>query len=180
MAARIRNSEWEEDIELENDLKEQVSHNLRQSEIVDLMKVKYPMYCWSLRTLSRRLQHFGITYTDYSVDIEEVKEAVQKEMKGPERLLGYRSLHKKVCNVHGLNVPRNLVYDVLTDVNPEGLQERCGVGMPKRPKRTGTFTSNVSKNVSFTETQIVIVILGYPLSESNLPILCVPFPHSLF
>ena len=64
MAARVRNSEWEDDIELMNDLKENVSRNLRQSEIVDLMKVKYPMYSWSLRTLSRRLHHFGIRYTD--------------------------------------------------------------------------------------------------------------------
>lgn len=59
MAARVRNSDWEDDLELKNDLKEQVSRNLRQLEIVDLMKVKYPIYCWSLRTLSRRL-HFGI------------------------------------------------------------------------------------------------------------------------
>ena len=148
MAARIRNSEWEDDIELKmNDLKENVSRNLRQSEIVDLMKVKYPMYSWSLRTLSRRLHHSGIRYTDYSVDIDEVKEAAEKEMKGPGRLLGYRSLHKKVREVHGLSVPRNLVYDVMADVNPEGLEERGGVGMPKRPTRTGAFTSNVSKKI---------------------------------
>ena len=118
-----------------NDLKENVSRNLRQSEIVDLMKVKYPMYSWSLRTLSRRLHHFGIRYTEYSVDIDEV------------RLLGYRSLHKKVREVHGHSVPRNLVYDVMADVNPEGLEERGGVGMPKRPTRTGAFTSNVSKKI---------------------------------
>ena len=90
MAARIRNSKWEEDIELENDLKEQGSRNLRQLEIVDFMRVKYPMYSWSLRTLSSRLHHFGIRYTDYSVDIDEVRQAVEKEMKGPGRLLGYR------------------------------------------------------------------------------------------
>jgi len=110
MAATIRNSGWEEDIELENDLKEQVSRNLRQSEIVDFVRVKYPMYSWSLRTLSRRLHHFGIRYTDYSVDMDEVREAVEKEMKWPGRLLGYRSLHKKVREVHELKVPRNLVY----------------------------------------------------------------------
>jgi len=75
---------WEGDIELENDLKEQASRNLRQSEIVDFMRVKYPVYSWSLRTLSRRFHHFGIRYTDYSVDIDEVTEAVEKEMKGPE------------------------------------------------------------------------------------------------
>ena len=49
-------------------------------------------------------------------------------MKGPGRLLGYRSLHKKVREVHGLKVPRNLVYDVMADLNPEGLEERGGVG----------------------------------------------------
>jgi len=76
-----------------------------------------------------------------------VKEAVKKEMKEPGRLLGYLSLHKKFGEVHGLNIPRNLVYDVMADVNPEGLEERGGVGMPKRPKRTGAFTSNVSKKI---------------------------------
>ena len=36
--------------ELENDHnKEQVNRNLRQSEIVDFMRVEYPMYSWSLR-----------------------------------------------------------------------------------------------------------------------------------
>ena len=69
--------------------------------------------------LSRRLHHFGIRYTDKSVDIDEVREAAQKEMKGPGRLLGYCSLYKKVREVHGLKVPRYLVYDVITDVNPE-------------------------------------------------------------
>ena len=39
MATRIRNSKWEEDTELENDLKEQVSRNLRQLEIVDFMRI---------------------------------------------------------------------------------------------------------------------------------------------
>ena len=136
----MRNSDWEDDLEIKNDLKEQVSRNLRQSEIVDLMKVKYPIYCWSLRTLSRLLHHFEIIYTEYSVDLDEVKGAVEREMKGPGSLLGYRSLHKKGQEVHGINVPRNVVYDVMADVNPEGLEHRGGVGMPKRPKRTGAFT----------------------------------------
>lgn len=111
------------------------------------MKVKYPIYCWSLRTLSRLLHHFEIIYTEYSVDLDEVKGAVEREMKGPGSLLGYRSLHKKVREVHGINVPRNVVYDVMADVNPEGLEQRGGVGMPKRPRRTGAFTSNVSRSI---------------------------------
>ena len=43
------------------------------------------------------------------------------EMKGLGSLLGYRYLHKKVREV----------YDVMADVDPEGLEERGGVGMPK-------------------------------------------------
>ena len=47
-------------------------------------------------------------------------------MDGPGSLLGYRALHKKICEVHGLSVPRNLVYAVMTEVNPQGLEARGG------------------------------------------------------
>ena len=133
MAAR----NWKEHIELENDLKGQISRNLLQSDIVDLMKVEYSIYSWSLRTLSRRLHHFGIWYIDYSVDTDEVKEAVKKEMKGPGRVLGYRSLHKKVWEVHRVSVPRNLVYDVMADVNLEGLEEEVEWGCQNVPRELG-------------------------------------------
>ena len=67
------------------------------------------MYAWSLRSLSCRLHHFGIQYIDYDIDVGEVKEAVKKELDGPGSLLGYRTLHNKIREVHELNVPRNLV-----------------------------------------------------------------------
>ena len=52
MAARIRNSEREEDLELESNLKEQVNCNLGQSEIEDFVTVKYLMNSWSPRPIS--------------------------------------------------------------------------------------------------------------------------------
>lgn len=144
MAARIRNNEWEDDMELEDDLKAYVAQNLRQTEIVDFLKVKYPMYAWSVRTLSRRLHHFDIKFIEYNTNIEDVTRVVEKEMKGPGRFLGYRALHKKIREVHTLNVPRNVVYDVMADVNPQGLEDRGGVGQPKRQRRKRAFTSTVS------------------------------------
>lgn len=144
MPTRIKNSEWEDDMELKDDLKAYVSQNLRQTEIVDLLKVKYPMYAWSIRTLSRRLHHFDIKYIEYDTNINNVKLAVEKEMNGPGRFLGYRPLHQKIREVHTLNVPRNVVYDVMADVNPQGLEDRGGVGQPKRQKRKEAFTSIVS------------------------------------
>ena len=153
MATRIRNDEWEGDMELKDDIKAYVAQNLRQTEIVDFLKVKYPMYAWSVRTLSRRMHHFDIKYIEYDTNIDDVTRAVEKEMNGPGRFLGYRALHKKIREVHTLNVPRNVVYDVMTDVNPQGLQDRGGVGQPKRQRRKGAFTSTVSiKNVSYFVT----------------------------
>ena len=39
------------------------------------------MYARRERTLARRLQYFGIKFTNYEVDIEDVKEAVRCEME---------------------------------------------------------------------------------------------------
>ena len=55
------------------------------------------------------------------MDIDDVREAVEEEMNGPGSLLGYRALHQKIREVHGLSVPRNLVYAMMTEVNPQGL-----------------------------------------------------------
>ena len=96
MAARVRNSDWQEDQDLKDDLVKYVRQSLRRKEILDFVKINYPMYAWSPRTLSRRLQYFSIEFTDYSVKyIDDVREAVAKEMDGPGSLLGYRALHKK-------------------------------------------------------------------------------------
>jgi len=84
------------------------------------------------------------------VDIYDVREAVEKEMNGPRSLLGYRALYQKIREIHGLSVPRNLVYAMMTEVNPQGLEERGGVGKPKRPQRKNAFISNVSKPQLFS------------------------------
>ena len=84
------------------------------------------------------------------MDIDDVCQAVEEEMNGPGSLLGYRALHQKIREVHGLSVPRNLVYAMMAEVNPQGLEERGGVGKPKRPQRKTAFLSNVSKPQLFT------------------------------
>ena len=56
MAARVRNRDWQEGGNLRDELVKYVRQNLRQKEILDLVQIKYPMYAWSPRTLTRRLQ----------------------------------------------------------------------------------------------------------------------------
>ena len=57
--------------------------------------------------------------------MDEVEEALKKELEGPGKLIGYRALHKKLRQVHELSVPRDLVYDVMYNVDPDALAERA-------------------------------------------------------
>ncbi len=137
------NDRWKDDGDLQVDLRTYVKQNLRRQEILDFVKEKYPNYRWSLRTLCRRLSYFDIKFIDYDTNLGSIEQAVRKEMDGPGRLLGYRALHKKLREVHGLMVPRNMVYRMMEEVDPSGLEERGGVGHSKRPARGKRFTSTV-------------------------------------
>ena len=45
--------------------------------------------------MDRRLRNFGIYYTDRTVDVEDVHQAVAKELDGLGKLLGYRAMYKQ-------------------------------------------------------------------------------------
>ena len=94
MASLIRNDNWKDDEELKRDLEKYVKQNLKRKEVLDFVSSKYPMYVWSLRTLCRRLSHFNIKYTNYEIELDNLRQAVAEEMQGPGKLLGYRALHK--------------------------------------------------------------------------------------
>ena len=99
----------------------------------------FPQYSWSIRTLNRRMRYFNIFYYNKNVSLNAVKEAVKGELNGPEKLLGYRAMHLKIRQKIGLNFTRDQFYDVMTDVNLEGLMQR----QPrfKQNKEKGTFTA---------------------------------------
>ena len=117
-AARIRNDSWKEDLKLREKLKDYVTEGLRREEILDFMLRDFDCYAWSIRTLDRRLRYFDIRYTDTDVAVDDVEEAVTREMDGPGRLLGYRAMQKKLRQVHELRVPRDLVHAVMYNMDP--------------------------------------------------------------
>ena len=146
MVDSIKNTDWEEDEQLRADLNGYVFQNLSRKEILDLVRCNYPQHAWSLGTLSRRMAFLDIRYIRYDTDIDVVTDAVSKELEGPGQLLEYRAAHKKVREQHNLAVPRNLVYDMMGVVDPEGLERRGNIGKKKRRRgATGTFTSLVKK-----------------------------------
>ena len=94
--ARIRNEDWVEDEQLVADIRKYVMQNMKREEALDFLRRDYPQYAWSLPTLSRRMRHFGIKYVNYNTDLEEVRQAIQTELDGPGKLLGYRTMQRKV------------------------------------------------------------------------------------
>ena len=97
------------------------------------------------------MQYFGIQFTDYNIEVNDVEDAVEKEISGLGELLGYRAMHRKIREIHGLNVPRDLVYQVMSKVDPDGLEERGGVEEAKRPRRNKAFVSGVSTSEHYPE-----------------------------
>ena len=133
--AYIRNILWKEDDILKSDLKKYVKEDLRRTEILDFMKRDFSQYAWSLSSLDRRMRYFDIHYTDNNVTVEQIRDAVKKEVDGPGKLLRYRAMQKTRRQEHELKVPWDLVYVVMQDVDPEGLQARGGIGNPKQKQR---------------------------------------------
>lgn len=79
---------------------------------------------WSLPTLDRRLRFFDISYIDYGVPLQTISDAVQTELEGPGKLLGYRAMNQKLRTQYNVKVPRHLVHNLMYDLDPEGLEGR--------------------------------------------------------
>ena len=143
--ARIRNSEWENDADLRNGLEKYVLKNFKREEILDFVKRDYPIYACSLGTLSWRMKYFNIKFVNHATAVEDVETAVRQELNRPGQMLGYRALHKVIREKHELVVPRQLVYDVMTNIDSDALEQRRVDKRKRLRGPTGTFTSMVGK-----------------------------------
>ena len=130
-----------------------------------------------MHSLDRRLRHFNIFYTDKDVTVDEVREAVGKELEGPGKLLGYRAMHKKIRQVHDLDVPRDLVHAVMYDLDPEGLEGRAVLAKKKKPK--GHFATKGPNFVHSVDGQDKM--MGYQNSTYPLAIYgCIDYQFKHF
>lgn len=137
--AVARNDSWKEDDNLREDLTKYVSQMFKREEILNFVSRDYQNYHWSVRSLDRRLRYLIFFYSDTNVTVDDVKEAVKKELDGPGQLLGYRAMQRKVRQEHGLNVPRAVVYAAMCQLDPDGLDARRVGQKKKKPK--GHFTT---------------------------------------
>lgn len=136
-------SEWKQDDELCSTLQRLVMENYKRKEILCWLKRDFGQYCWSIRTLDRRLRFFEISYAKTqnlggSLNLV-IKDIVQQELEGPGKLLGYRAMHTKIKVIHMIPATRKAVYDAMKDLAPEILNERRPC--IKKKRRTGHYIS---------------------------------------
>eukprot|EP00794_Sanderia_malayensis_P010305 gene10305-11368_t len=79
------------------------------------------------------------TLRNPNVTVEQLKTAVQKELSGPEKLLGIRAMQNSVRQKYQLDVPRIAVHAMMYDLDEQGLQAR--VPAAKHKRRKGDFTT---------------------------------------
>ena len=72
----------------------------------------------SLRQLKRILRRLGCTRRRCRSNLNEVVEAVEEELRGSASLLGYRAMHQRLVNQHGLVTTREVVRHVLRVFDP--------------------------------------------------------------
>ena len=145
----IINPAWKNDLVLKAELVKLVKRRYNRKEILTLVGKKYQQYAWSLPSLRDRLRYFEIKYINYETPIDSVYEAVSKELEGPGSKLGYRCMTQKIREVHSLKVPRDLVYGIMSELDPDGLESRGDVGLSKKRKRQKRFVSPVNTSQSF-------------------------------
>ena len=140
---RIRNASWKYDSILKVHITKYVAQGLEKKEILDFLQKDFPTYAWTYRTLTKRMSFFKIKFINYKILAGNVALAARKEMQESGKYLEYRAMTKKIREVHCMNVLRDLVYEIMSNVNPEVLAARGFVGKSKRPPRRVLFVSMV-------------------------------------
>lgn len=75
----------------------------------------------SLSTLKRRLRELRLSRRRHEIDLETVTRRIREEIAVAGRLAGYCSIWHALRIRHGLHVPRNLVAQILKNIDPAGV-----------------------------------------------------------
>ena len=79
----------------------------------------------SKRTLERKLSYYGFRRREFSnVTINELKNVIESEIQGPASMRGYRGLWHSLKTNYGIIVQRDIVMNVLKEIDPEGTNMR--------------------------------------------------------
>lgn len=90
----------------------------------------------SLRHLKRILKRLGCRRRRFQSNLDEIVGVVEEELRGSGSLLGYRAMHQRLINHHGLVTTREVVRQVLKIFDPEGVEHRSRHRLRRRVYRS--------------------------------------------
>ncbi len=81
-------------------------------------------------------------------------------------------MHRKIREQHNLAVPRDLVYDMMTLFDPEGLERRGNVGKRKRQRTYGHihllwYLNNIYQYISQNSYKYIAIVCVQCVCYSN-------------
>lgn len=100
-------------------------------EIVDLLREHHDIVL-SVRHLKRILKDNGLGRRKNDCSFAVLCNTVNMEINTSGSLLGYRTMHHKLKIVHGINVPRKIVSEVQTILDPIGVAHRRSRRLKRR------------------------------------------------
>lgn len=86
--------------------------------IINFLRSKHDI-CMNVRTLKRRLVKYKLSRNETWRSEEEVKNIIKEEMQGSGCLSGYRKMWHLLKIKYNMHVPRNMVAQILHDLDPE-------------------------------------------------------------
>ncbi len=90
----------------------------------------------SLRQLRRILRNNGCTRREDPTDLNAIVLAVEQQLRGSGRLLGYRAMHQRLVNDYHFVVTRDVVRRVLRVLDPDGVEARSRHRLRRRSYHT--------------------------------------------
>eukprot|EP00795_Rhopilema_esculentum_P014495 gene14495-5557_t len=85
----------------------------------------------SLRTLKRKIKRIGLRRPMPDYEMDSVRATVGGMLDGPQSNLGYRAVWHDL-QMKGIRVPRNIVANLLRELDPQGVQERRAHRLKRR------------------------------------------------
>ena len=97
---------------MEEAIRHYFKKNYKYSTILQFLE-KFHNIKLSKRTLIRKLQEYGLGRRKYNANRDQVEQAIQQELNGSGRLLGYRAMWRRLQSNYGIYVRRLTVQNVL-------------------------------------------------------------------
>ena len=115
-------------------IKHYFSLGLQYSEILAFL-LSFHGIQLSLRQLRRILRREGLRGRKDHSDIEQVINAIETELEGSGNRIGYRQMHQRLRNDYGFVVQKEIVREIIKELDPVGVQARSSKRLRRREYR---------------------------------------------